>query len=231
MSGSALLIMSRSSREARLSEYLRLAGVEVQRAESGLHALTQLERVLPDAVVCAAQLEDMSGRELMSILRSDDQFQQVVFLLLGALEDDEFGIRDAAVAGEASPAEVMQELRSVLAHGREPASTELAGNLEALGLDGALLALGHGRRSGTLRVECQSSCAELWLAQGQVVNARYGPLQGEAALLALLDGARVLLNADYRFNAQDQPDTPRVIDVPTRTLLQQPGPSGSVRSS
>lgn len=226
--GAVLLIMSHPTWAAPLDEYLQLVGVEVRRAESGLHALTQLERAVPDAIVCQAQLEDMSGRELLSIVRSDGQFQEVVFLLLGAVEDDEFGIHDAALDGDASPAEVVQALRPVFGAGS--AVAEVSGDLSNLGLDGVLLALGLGRRSGRLAVSQLSSEAEVWLSQGAAVNARYGYLRGEAALLALLRGTRVLLNAEYHFSAQSVDHLPRVIDTPTRSLLLHADGQPAVRA-
>ncbi|AFZ65854.1 response regulator [Deinococcus peraridilitoris] len=219
--GTVLLIMSQMARAAQFEAYLRAAGAEVLRAESGLHALTQLERTAPDAIVCAAQLEDMSGRELLAILRDDSQFREVVFLLLDSEEDDEFGIHDAAIASPASPAQAVQELLPVLLRDSLGSGKAVEGNLEILGLDGLLSALTQGRRSGRLEIFQLSCGGELWLSQGQLINARYGYHDGEEAAIALLQGSHVLLNADYAFYVLDVGDLPRVIDTPTRTLLQR----------
>ncbi len=208
--GSVLLIGARPTEPARLAEYLHLVGIEVRRAESGLHALTQLERGLPDAVVCEAQLEDMSGLELLDIVRSDDQLRQVVFLLLNGQENASFGPYDAAIAGDATPAEIVQELRPVFRRGAKGAPRRVAGNLITLGLESVLLALQQGQRDGRLRVFTLSSDADVWLARGQVVSARYATFSGEAALNGLLEGTRVLLNADYTFEATMLPSPPRL---------------------
>lgn len=214
-----LLAMSQPARAARLGEYLRLAGVEVRHAASGEQALRQLERWRPDAVIGHAQLEDMSGLELLWAVRGEAQLWEVVVLLLGVPESAAFGIRDAALPGEVTPNEILRELLPIFDGAPGAAVARLEGSLVNLGLDGVLSALNQGRRSGALRVSTLGSRAELWLAQGQVINARQGRLGGESALLNILAGTRVLLNAEYLFEQGDVADVPRLIAAPTQTFL------------
>jgi len=218
--GTILLIMSDGARSATFEEYLRLAGVDVQMAESGLHALTQLERLLPDAIVSDAQLEDMSGSELMEILRSDVQFGEVVFLLLGQQETAAFGPLDAAIPGEPQPADVLRELRPILSQ-TATAARSVRGTLSTLGLDGVLNVLAQSRRTGVLHVETLSCASDVWIQDGQAVNAKYGILQGEKALVRLLAGTQVLVNADYHFEHAKLDGVGQVISTPLATLVQR----------
>ncbi len=217
--GAVLLAMPQPARAAQFGEYLRLAGVEVRHVAGGLSALKQLERWRPDAVVCYAQLEDMSGLELLQLVRREPQLQEVVMLLLGMPESDAFGIRDAALPGEATPGGVVQELRPVFTSGTREAVARLEGNLINLGLEGVLTALNQGRRSGALHVSTLGSLAELWLSQGQVVNARQGRLSGEGALLQILSGTQILLNANYLFEQGEPEGVAHAISAPTRSFL------------
>jgi CheY-like chemotaxis protein len=64
------------------------AGFKVQLSESGVFALTMLERDKPEVIVCADHLGDMSGREMHEIVRSDASLNEVLFILLdGAAEE------------------------------------------------------------------------------------------------------------------------------------------------
>jgi CheY-like chemotaxis protein len=58
------------------------AGFKVQLSESGVFALTMLERDKPDVIVCVDNLGDMRGREMHEIVRSDAALSEVLFVLL-----------------------------------------------------------------------------------------------------------------------------------------------------
>lgn len=207
-----LLIMSDPARERTMSAYLQLVGADVQSASSALQALTQLERLLPDAIVCDAQLEDMSGLELLEIVRSERCYDDVVFLLLGAPEDDEFGLRDLALPHHPTGPEVVNELRLVLnLEGQSDVAAQ--GSLETLDLDVVLGALSQGRRNGRLRVSLLSSDVDLFVANGQVMHARYGLETGDGAAQAIVTGTRVLLNAEYTFTSTDLSGVPRTVSA------------------
>lgn len=209
MNSTILLIMSDAARASRMANYLQLAGTVVHTAESALEALTQLERLLPEAIVCDAQLEDMSGLELLEIVRSDAQYEQVVFLLLGADETAAFGLRDAAIPDTPTPRDVVRELRLILKLGSPGMPIE--GSMEALDIEEILQALGQGRSSGRLRITVVSTDVDLWLQAGHVQHARYGLDVGDAALQAIVEGTRVVLNADFTFEPGDLTDVPQTV--------------------
>src|SRR5574337_1959873 len=79
-----------------LQKGLAEAGYEVAVASSGSFALTMLEWDRPDLIVSGAQIEDMDGYELCSIVRSDPMTQDIPFLLVanGAAPISEMNGRD-----------------------------------------------------------------------------------------------------------------------------------------
>lgn len=190
-----LLIMPEGGRRAGLAEFARLAGAVVHEADGALPALTHLERLRPDAIVCDARLEDMDGAELHGVVRSDPAFEDTVFALLGG--ELPASARDLALNEDATPAEVLNELRFALRG--DPAREAVRGSLGHLNWDDVLGALSAGARDGTLEVSVGCSSVGAELAAGQLVRARYGLLEPEAALSALTGGMQVLLSADYTF--------------------------------
>jgi CheY-like chemotaxis protein len=58
------------------------AGFQIHLAENATFALTMLERDKPDLIVSSDQLDDMSGRDLFEIVRSDPALNTVTFILL-----------------------------------------------------------------------------------------------------------------------------------------------------
>ena len=217
MTSTVLLIMSDSERARRIAGYLNLAGADVQVAGSALEALTQLERLLPEVIVCDAQLEDMSGLDLLEILRSEHQYDNVVFLLLGGEEMATFGLRDAAIPGEPAPIDILRELRLILSVGA--LQNRVDGSLATLDLEEVLQALGQSRSSGRLRITVLSSDVDLWLDAGKVQHARYGLEIGDSALKAIVEGTRIILNADYAFEPSDLREIPRSVVSGIETVL------------
>lgn len=215
--GSLLLAMGRGARRTRLGEYLRLVGVDAREVSTGAEALGELLARLPDAVVADTQLEDMPGLRLLELVRGTPQFAPTVFVLLGGEESAAFGMRDLAMERDMTPQDLVRELRLILSEGPEVAFVN--GTFENLGWMGVLRALNQGRRTGLLRVRVLSSEADVWLSAGQIVHARYGVTQGEAAMTALHNGMAVMLNAEYEFEAGELAGVTRTIRTPTPVLL------------
>jgi CheY-like chemotaxis protein len=58
------------------------AGFQIHLAENATFALTMLERDQPDLIVSSDQLDDMTGRDLYEIIRSDPAMANITFILL-----------------------------------------------------------------------------------------------------------------------------------------------------
>jgi CheY-like chemotaxis protein len=58
------------------------AGFQIHLAENATFALTMLERDQPNLIVSSDQLDDMTGRDLYEIIRSDPALANITFILL-----------------------------------------------------------------------------------------------------------------------------------------------------
>lgn len=87
-----LLIMSRLDAKPLYDHFRRLDYV-VEQHTSGLYALTMLEHTPPDIVVCQKQTEDVSGKELVEIVRSDTSFDGISLLIIADVNEGEITIR------------------------------------------------------------------------------------------------------------------------------------------
>jgi hypothetical protein len=77
----ALVVMPANIEALELCDGLTRQGFEVSHAPSGLYALTLFERERPELIVCADDIVDMTGRELLEIL-NEDGGGQIVFILM-----------------------------------------------------------------------------------------------------------------------------------------------------
>ena len=77
----ALVVMPAQHSEP-LAEAFAEADFDVRHAASGLYALTLIERDRPHLIVCAEATEDLSGAELLEIIREDPLLRVVKFMLL-----------------------------------------------------------------------------------------------------------------------------------------------------
>jgi CheY-like chemotaxis protein len=78
----ALVVHSKPIEALELSYSLVAAGVQVQYAPSALYAMSLIERDQPDVIVCDAELSDMSGAEFLAIVRVEDIYESIPFILL-----------------------------------------------------------------------------------------------------------------------------------------------------
>ncbi len=92
------------------------AGFKVQLSESGVFALTMLERDRPDVIVCADHLGDMSGREMHEIVRSDASLNEVLFILLDGAADEKIpdSKNDLELSWMASASDIVRSAKDLL---------------------------------------------------------------------------------------------------------------------
>jgi transposase-like protein len=68
----------------------------------------------------------------------------------------------------------------------EAAISEFSGSLDSLALAELIQTIEYGRKDAQIRVDHDGQQSHIWCEQGQVVDARSGPLAGSAALYRLL---------------------------------------------
>jgi CheY-like chemotaxis protein len=91
----ALVVMPATIEALELCDNLSAQGFAVAHAPSGLYALTLMERDRPDLILAAADVVDMSGRELLAILGEEFQTDVPVILLS---DEDAADLPDNAIA-------------------------------------------------------------------------------------------------------------------------------------
>ncbi len=85
-----LLVEPSSSQKRMISEQLEALGVRfILHAEDGKSSLEMMRSETPDIVLSALYLEDMSGSDLVSAMRRDNELQALPFILISS----ETGIR------------------------------------------------------------------------------------------------------------------------------------------
>ena len=100
------------------------AGFKVQLAESGIFALTLLERDRPDLIVCADFVGDMRGREMFDIVRSDSSLAEIAFILLDGTEGIPDSKKDLELSWMASAGDVVRSAKDLLEMSRVVATPQ-----------------------------------------------------------------------------------------------------------
>lgn len=209
-----LTIMQDPVRTAMYEALARRSGVHLIAAEGALHALTQLERIPVDAIICDAHMDEMSGEEFRTVTEQEERTDNVpVFILT---DND-------AIAGHhslATPAYTGPELLSlVLSHlemdeNRFPAPMnphlrpQLQGDLDAFALSEFLNWVAemkfHGHWIITLQdQEGAERSAHLFMENGNIVYVEYAGLIGKGALFSLLRGIESAPHTNFRFYKTD----------------------------
>ncbi len=117
-----LLVDANQDSRAALSRALTEAGYEVATASSGSSASGALESERPDLVVSYAQVQDMDGYELFTLVRKDPTTMDTPFLLLAGLDRPvalaaaEAGV-DMIMTGDFTPEMVVGRVGEVLKPG------------------------------------------------------------------------------------------------------------------
>jgi len=130
-----LLVDANQDRRASLSRALVGAGYEVATAPSGASAAGALESERPDLVVSYAQVQDMDGYELFTLVRKDPTTMDTPFLLLAgrdrpvALAAAEAGV-DMTMTGDFTLEMVVARVGDVLkpGTGADLSASTLGGN-------------------------------------------------------------------------------------------------------
>ncbi len=78
----ALVVHGRPVEALELCQTLSDAGAQVQYAPNARYALELLERDQPDVIICDQALHDMGGQELLGVLRVEDLYESIPFILL-----------------------------------------------------------------------------------------------------------------------------------------------------
>lgn len=228
-----LLVLSDPRRRAAVAAFLAAAGSGVIEAEGGLHALTQVERQVPAAVLADPTLADLGADELLEILRSEPATAEVPFFLVAPdpppwLAGPHNHLLSGPLTSRALAHAALEGARHArLADGEAVSrrsvqgAVHLRGSLELLSLLDLLGSLSALQKSGCVTVTLAEAEALLLLHGGEIIHAEFLDLWGEAAL------QRVFAEtgrhpAHFAFEAQPggvMLTLPHSIQVPSSRLL------------
>lgn len=105
---------------------------------------------------------------------------------------------------------------ALAAHGVEKDGFVIAGNLETMALSDLLATVHLGRKNAHIRIEHDGEYGHLWCADGDVIDAQAGELEGAAAAYALLELHEGRLQVEFASEARE-----RTIVLSTDELLRE----------
>src|SRR5438105_10901512 len=208
---------------------LRRAGFAVATAGDGGEALRRIQRAVPDLVLADTGLPTQDGFELCRTLRADDRFGTIPILLMSGDRDPNIRIR----AGEAGADDFFEKpvvVKELVARIRELISERMAatrapparpatpaalsGSVGDLGLVDLFNSLETWQKSGVVHCEDDERTAQVWVQNGQVIDAEVETLAGEAAFYRLLGWDKGTFRVEFGSVAR----APR-IEAGTQALL------------
>lgn len=82
---SVLLVEPSSAQRRIIESFLKQVGIiGVHHVKTGKQALAEMHAAVPDLVISAMHLEDMTGTELVQTMRMDSEFNDVPFMLISS---------------------------------------------------------------------------------------------------------------------------------------------------
>jgi len=103
-----------------LKQELHEAGYQVREAGDGREALAQIRQERPDLVVLDVMMPEMSGFDVVAVLKGDPQTMDLPIIILSIAEDRERGYRlgvDRYLTKPIEPGIVIEEIERLLAQG------------------------------------------------------------------------------------------------------------------
>lgn len=83
-----LIVEDNKNIRENLAEMLSIAKYNVKAVENGKLAITELERILPDIIICDIIMPEMNGYELLEAVRNNSSFANIRFIFLTALAEE-----------------------------------------------------------------------------------------------------------------------------------------------
>jgi DNA-binding response OmpR family regulator len=223
----SLLVADADPRSLRLLDAgLRQAGFAVTTAADGGEALRAIQRAPPDLVLCELSLPAPDGAVLCRAVRADDRTAGLPFLLMSA--DSAPQTRARALGAGADDLllkpmpiqDLIGRIQSMLARSEQRRLAQrgggagLTGDVDELGLVDLFQSLASWKRTGRVICEQEGKRAEVWVRDGEIVDAQSGSVSGEAAFYRLLRWKRGSFRVEFgpvQREARIEPGTQRLI--------------------
>ncbi len=207
-----------------LIQKLRGAGIEVRAVSNTATAARMLLEEEFAVIVCETDLEPVDGVGFLERLRADERTYQLPFIFVSQHEDPDvvdhafdLGALDFLVKPyRLEP--LLARIRRVIkqqANSQQP-HKGISGSLAEMGFSELIQVLVAGKKSGRLSLRLGDQAGDVYLAEGEVVQAALDEQVGEEAFLALFG------STDGEFTFDSSQAAPEVaITRPTQELLQE----------
>ncbi|MEM8933182.1 MAG: DUF4388 domain-containing protein [Acidobacteriota bacterium] len=235
-----LVVDTVDSDAMELVQHLIAPDIAPKVALGGLYALTMLERERPHLIVTRADLGDMTGGELCSMVKRDSALADVrVVLLARHLDERARAQREAdfdLVLLDDSPLGVTADrLRQLVQQRPRPSASDTRGRpSEAKVITGSLGVLSFAELTQAFSQTGKTGCLELdvdvvsgdrarvYFAGGTVRHAEYGASSGVQAFVQLFYDVEEAVDTAFRFQpmaVEVMTEQPRTIDRTAQQLL------------
>lgn len=192
-----VLVVEPDPEEATILD-LRLGaqGFEVRVARTADEALRIARSGDVRFVLSEVELEPFDGFSLLGQLRADDVTRELPFLFVARISDSAaidrafaLGAQDYVLkptSGDVLAGKLRRLAQSGPVSRKSDVSTGVAGSLSDMALPDLIQILGHGRKSGRLRLRAEGRDGEIQFRDGRIVHAAMGTLSGNDAFFELL---------------------------------------------
>lgn len=180
---------------ASLARPLSESGLDVRVCPDGAKALELALTSDPELIVVDSDIPLIPAPKLFHILRSNPRTEGLAFFFLGREgEEAAEGFRrhkDLFLTRPFPPDHLLREIRSYITRKERTEQVsrqekEIEGNLHQISLFDLLQIFSVNRKSGVLSLARDDQRGEIHLADGAVVNARTGAVEGEKAFYRLI---------------------------------------------
>jgi CheY-like chemotaxis protein len=168
---------------------------DAQAAADGADALLKIVDDPPDLVVCDYRMPGLDGRQLYEKLRARQQTKLIPFIFLASRGDIEEKLRPIVEGVEefiSKPffvkdlvrraKKVVDRLQLEKLQKRQVRPGVIQGRLEEMSIMDLMQSLEMGQKSCQLSIRRGEETCELFFSAGQCKDARFGSLEGEAAV-------------------------------------------------
>lgn len=190
----AIVVEPSAPLRARMARCLEAAGFKVTPCASATDALAACAVWRPDVVVCAAQMDGMTGIDLAYAMSDHESLSGVPLVLAGdetdlsRLEAFRAGVRDY-IPKPFLDEELVIRVHRVVAPVAPLANPGLRGNLVDIGLGTLLSLFEFERKSGILLLIREGEIARLFVAEGRILKVEGSSGNGvpKQRMMQLLD--------------------------------------------
>jgi response regulator RpfG family c-di-GMP phosphodiesterase len=194
---SLVLVVEPDPEEATILELRLVAqGFEVRIAKNAEQALRLAQAGGIGYVLSEVELEPFDGFELLRRLRADASTRELGLLFVARASDSatidrafSLGAQDYVVkptSGDVLAGKLRRLAAASPASRRPDVSSGVAGSLGDMALPDLVQILGHGRKSGRLKLSSEGRDGEIHFRDGRVVHALLGATSGNDAFFELL---------------------------------------------